>query len=30
VFPITPAELCRVTGGAVVALKRQADGGGPR
>jgi prolyl-tRNA editing enzyme YbaK/EbsC (Cys-tRNA(Pro) deacylase) len=25
VFPITPAELCRVTGGAVVDLKR-ADG----
>ena len=27
VFPITPAELCRVTGGAVVDLKRGADGG---
>jgi prolyl-tRNA editing enzyme YbaK/EbsC (Cys-tRNA(Pro) deacylase) len=26
VFPITPAELCRVTGGAVVDLKRRADG----
>ncbi len=26
VFPITPAELCRVTGGAVADLKRQADG----
>jgi prolyl-tRNA editing enzyme YbaK/EbsC (Cys-tRNA(Pro) deacylase) len=29
VFPVTPAELCRVTGGAVVDLKRRADGGGP-
>ncbi len=28
VFPITPAELCRVTAGAVVDLKRHADGGG--
>jgi prolyl-tRNA editing enzyme YbaK/EbsC (Cys-tRNA(Pro) deacylase) len=26
VFPITPAELCRVTGGAVADLKRGADG----
>jgi len=26
VFPITPAELCRVTGGAVADLKRQPDG----
>jgi prolyl-tRNA editing enzyme YbaK/EbsC (Cys-tRNA(Pro) deacylase) len=29
VFPITPAELCRVTGGAVAHLKRAADGGRP-
>jgi hypothetical protein len=27
VFPITPAELCRVTGGAVADLKRAVDGG---
>ena len=26
VFPITPADLCRVTGGSVAALKRTADG----
>ena len=26
VFPITPAELCRVTGGAVADLKRGVDG----
>jgi prolyl-tRNA editing enzyme YbaK/EbsC (Cys-tRNA(Pro) deacylase) len=26
VFPITPAELCRVTGGAVADLKRSVDG----
>jgi prolyl-tRNA editing enzyme YbaK/EbsC (Cys-tRNA(Pro) deacylase) len=26
VFPITPAELCRVTGGAVTDLKRSVDG----
>lgn len=29
VFPITPAELCRVTGGALADLKRSADGGRP-
>jgi prolyl-tRNA editing enzyme YbaK/EbsC (Cys-tRNA(Pro) deacylase) len=29
VFPITPDELCRVTGGAVVDLKRDGDGGRP-
>jgi prolyl-tRNA editing enzyme YbaK/EbsC (Cys-tRNA(Pro) deacylase) len=29
VFPITPAELCRVTGGAVADLKRGVDGGRP-
>jgi prolyl-tRNA editing enzyme YbaK/EbsC (Cys-tRNA(Pro) deacylase) len=28
VFPITPAELCQVTGGAVVDLKRRTDGAG--
>ena len=27
VFPIAPAELCRVTGGAVADLKRGVDGG---
>jgi prolyl-tRNA editing enzyme YbaK/EbsC (Cys-tRNA(Pro) deacylase) len=27
VFPITPAELCRVTGGAVADLKRDGAGG---
>jgi prolyl-tRNA editing enzyme YbaK/EbsC (Cys-tRNA(Pro) deacylase) len=27
VFPITPAELCRVTGGTVEDVKRRADGG---
>jgi len=27
VFPVTPAELCRVTGGQVEDLKRRADGG---
>ena len=26
VFPITPGELCRVTGGTVADLKRRADG----
>jgi prolyl-tRNA editing enzyme YbaK/EbsC (Cys-tRNA(Pro) deacylase) len=29
VFPITPGELCRVTGGAVADLKRGADGARP-
>jgi prolyl-tRNA editing enzyme YbaK/EbsC (Cys-tRNA(Pro) deacylase) len=29
VFPITPAELCHVTGGAVSDLKRRADGARP-
>jgi prolyl-tRNA editing enzyme YbaK/EbsC (Cys-tRNA(Pro) deacylase) len=29
VFPITPAELCRVTGGAVSDLKRTTDGARP-
>ena len=29
VFPITPDELCRVSGGAVVDLKRDGDGGRP-
>jgi prolyl-tRNA editing enzyme YbaK/EbsC (Cys-tRNA(Pro) deacylase) len=29
VFPITPAELCRVTGGAVADLKRGIDGARP-
>lgn len=29
VFPITPAELCRVTGGTVEDVKRAMDGGPP-
>jgi prolyl-tRNA editing enzyme YbaK/EbsC (Cys-tRNA(Pro) deacylase) len=29
VFPITPAELCRVTGGTVADLKRGVDGATP-
>jgi prolyl-tRNA editing enzyme YbaK/EbsC (Cys-tRNA(Pro) deacylase) len=29
VFPITPADLCRVTAGTVADLKRDADGGRP-
>jgi hypothetical protein len=29
VFPITPTELCRVTGGAVSDLKRVVEGARP-